>query len=165
MGKTKKPAVETEKPKHRKDKPKKITIVNNSPRIITLTYRVGAEGKPAQAMSVPLKPGPNAVDRHIYETHLKGHETVKKYTTQKPGEKNARGRIVKGDKMILVIDESGPPATANKTVEDAVELVESVCDHELLYKMEEDESRGEVRKAIDERRAEIGPTDVAEKQD
>jgi hypothetical protein len=153
MGKAKE--TQTEKPKAKKDKPKQITIINNAPRIITLTYPGGVE---------VLQPGPNAVDRHVYAKHIKGHETVAKYASQGIGEKRKPGQVTlpEGQTPILKIDESGPPSTKDREVEDAVALVGTVCDMDLLYEIEGEENRPSVRRAIDERRDEIGTTEPAE---
>jgi hypothetical protein len=129
------------------EKPTKITIVNNSSRIISLAYK---------DQMVALKPGPNAVDRHAYEQHLKGHDTVKLYSGMSIGSRH----LEPGKPPILEIDESGPPATAHRQVADAVTFVGKVCDMDLLYKLEEMDPRAEVKRAIDERRTEIGPTEV-----
>jgi hypothetical protein len=156
MGKTK-----TKPPKGRKEKPKKITITNNAPRLICVTYGTGATGSD----KIELKPGPNAVDRHLFEQHLKAHPTVVKYAKQRPGQKGPAGKVKRDDTMILDIDESGPPVTADKEVAEAVAVIETVCDTDLLYELESDDERPQVQKAIDERRAEIGPTEPAKKKD
>lgn len=117
----------------RESKPDEITITNNQSRLFNLTHPEG---------QMVLKPGPNAVDRKLYEKHFKDHPMTQRYV----------------DQNILTIDESGPPATAHKTPEDAVEMVKQVCDPTLLYALEAQDDRPEVRQAIDARRVEIGPT-------
>jgi hypothetical protein len=152
MGKTEEKKTEmkgTGKPRAPKSsKPPQITMTNNAERVITLCF---ADGK------IDLAPGLNAVDRHAWEK-VKKHPIVAKYMTQSPGEK----KLVKGKPPILEVDESGPPSTKGKDVDDAVEIVKDVCDPDMLYEFESEDDRPKVRQAIDERRAEIGPTAVKE---
>jgi hypothetical protein len=149
MGKAKKKTKKTGKPRPPKSsKPTKITMTNNAERVITLCF---ADGK------VDLKPGLNAVDRHVWEK-LKDHPIVQKYMTQSPGERT----MGKNQPPILAVDESGPPSTKGKEVEEAVEIVKDVCEPDMLYEFEGEDDRPKVRQAIDARKAEIGPTAVKE---
>lgn len=142
-----KPPAQTGKPRGRGEKPTKVTMVNNSSRMINIGYPDGM---------VALKPGPNAVDRHLYEKHIRDHETVKLYSGQSIGSR----KLEPGKPAIIEIDESGPPSTINRTVDEAVAFVGKVCDDALLYKLKADDPRPEVQHAIDERKVEIGPTAV-----
>jgi hypothetical protein len=141
------PPAQTGVPKARGEKTTKVTIVNNSSRLIDLSYPNGRTS---------LKPGPNAVDRHLYEKHFRDHSTVKLYSGMSVGSQ----RLEPGKPAILEIDESGPPSTINRAVEDAVLFVNKVCDLDLLYVLQESDPRAPVQKACDERKEAIGPTPV-----
>jgi hypothetical protein len=141
------PPAQTGVPKPIGEKTTQVTIVNNSSRLIDLSYPNGRTS---------LKPGPNAVDRHLYEKHFRDHETVKLYSGMSIGKLH----LEPGKPPILEIDESGPPSTINRSEQEAVLFVNKVCDTDLLYALQESDPRAAVQKACDERKIAIGPTAV-----